>query len=569
MDAMLPLIEANKLLVGTLIVVAVLAMLFYINRHKTKYFLMEADYKLPIFGRASRLMRRRNHRPDGYGWFPAESKVCSDYFRFYRHYRGNRAFYEKCRIYLRKVGELGRRPMPLFLGIIIVAMVVAEAYGFAYVLTLWGFVQAAEQTVPFLASGLAALLAIVAVFLTHATGTELYANSMLRRVRRDFIHDPRNANTHLQPSQLIAVDDDQHVDDNQVPAIQALNRLGLRSHETRYVSTIAACIFIVIVAVGSTYIRLAAFDLNSIDEQRRTEEQVQASSSSVQVGQLPGHLVQQNVDAGQKASDDRRGVNETGAWMTFIVMAAIFVAIQAVSIMLGFRYGFVSKESETAWRYTFLFDNAEEYEGFYLSVQAEIGNQAQARLADIQGRILRAVERDPTGGPQLRAASNSEHRTFLEYVHRDAMTATHYSAAPPPMAQSFLTQPQFQNQSLAGFSGPDGAGHPSYAPGQPHLQQPMQQQPYQQPMQGYPPQGMQPQHPPAQPYPQQPYPPQQYAAPPQGYAQPPYPQQPAAPPDGQPPGYPPQPYGHQGYPSQPPQEQAGNPPPPKPEGTSR
>ena len=527
MNALSTFAQANTALVIFVGTIVLLSLVIYFNRHHLKYVWMEIDYKLPLVGRAARLMRRNNNRPDGSGWFPAETKVCSDYFRFFQQHTANRAHFENCRIYLEKAGELNRRPLPGYLAIMIAVLVVAEAYGFSYVLTLWGFVQAAANDVPFLAASIAVLLAVVAVFITHAAGHEQYLNSMAKRVRRDFTHDPRNGGVPLQRSpHTVRLDTDQRADNGELPAIQALNRLERRPSEINHIWTIAATVFVIFIAVASTVIRLEAFKVSQIDEQQRTEEQFRADSGSVKVGQIPQHLAQQSQAAASKTISDRAGADETGAWTTFMTMAAIFVAIQGVAVMLGFKYGFAGSESEKAWRATHAFDNPEDYEAYHNNKRAEIVNQAQARLSDIQGRILKAVEKDPTGGPQIQAAAHAGQRTFAVYATHIAPVvlsapAAQYQPQPAPQYQPQHYQPQPAPQPhYAAHPQQPAAPHPGYQqqpvpggaqPQQPYYQQPQPQPVYHQPVAPHP-------HPQPNYYPQQPQP-QGYApAPQQGYA---------------------------------------------------
>jgi hypothetical protein len=277
------------------------------------------------------------------------------------------------------------------------------------------------RDVPWLAGMIALLLAIIAVVLTELAGEELYLNAAARRVRRDFFGHPGHAGVPFQPSHRVRLDDDQTVDDGQLHCIQTLNRLKRRPNEISYLMTIVAAVVIAGIASGSTYIRHKAFERDMIQQQQLAEQQRQADSARVTVApRLPGHLAQQTVDADKKAAQDEQRTDEEGAWGSFILLAFIFVALQAVAIMLGFKFGFAGQESETAWRATHAFDGSQEYVDHHLNRRSEIMNQAQVRLADVQGRIRKWVERHPTDGDQIEAAKNAGHRTFAVYITRIA-----------------------------------------------------------------------------------------------------------------------------------------------------
>jgi hypothetical protein len=144
--------------------------------------------------------------------------------------------------------------------------------------------------------------------------------------------------------------------------------------------------------------------------------------------------------------------------------------------MFGFKYGFAGSESEKAWRTTHTFDNLEDYEAFHINKRSDIANQAQSRLSDIQGRILKAVEKDPTGGPQIQAAANTGQRTFTAYIAQKIAQENAHSAASvthPHFHYPYPPQPQYQNPGLVPHQGPQqGLGQqPSMSP-QPYAPQP-------------------------------------------------------------------------------------------------
>jgi hypothetical protein len=158
-----------------------------------------------------------------------------------------------------------------------------------------------------------------------------------------------------------------------------------------------------------------------IQQQQLAQQQRTAANTRVTAApKLPDHLAQQSNDADEKAAQDQRQTDEEGAWGSFILLAFVFVALQAVAIMLGFKFGFAGQESQAAWRATHAFDGPQEYLDYHLNRRAEIVNQAQVRLADIQGRIRRWVERHPTDGDQIEATKNAGHRTFAVYISRIA-----------------------------------------------------------------------------------------------------------------------------------------------------
>jgi hypothetical protein len=439
MSAVSAFVTANQGLVFGCLGTLVVLLFIYYNRRRLAYILQEIDYHLPLIGRTARLMRRRNHHPDSNGWFPAETKVCADYYRFYRRHNPNRALFERCRAYLEKVGELHRRPKPFYLWLLIVVMIFAEAYGFTYVLAMtpWAFAQARLRDVPLLAGAIALLLAIVVVLLTDKAGRELHLNHMARRVRRDFAQNPGARNTALQPTtHQVRLEEPQDRDDNEPISIQALNRLQRRPNEISHLVPLLALVVILAIAALSTYVRYKAFERDQIDQQQVFEQERRISDARVTAGaNLPQALRAQSQAADEKAQKDRAATDIEGAWSTFIMLAFIFVVLQIVATLTGYSFGFAGKESERAWWITHSFDSPEDYVIYHLNRRSEIANQAQVRLSDLQGRILRWVHHHPTNSEQLKQANAAGTRTFTGYAQTIA----------PVFLQSLDAAHQFQN----------------------------------------------------------------------------------------------------------------------------
>ena len=166
--------------------------------------------------------------------------------------------YDEAKDYLHAAGELGRKPTPTFIWVMIFLLVIVEAFGFAYVLAGFTIPGASEATQQKGAVGVAAMLAILLVWLTHLTGQELHKNTLIKKIRRWYKND--NAGGHnwrdLKPDEhLITIDNT--FDDKESPNyIRMLNRLDVNDKvQATYTKTLLTLAFIIAVAVGATYIR--------------------------------------------------------------------------------------------------------------------------------------------------------------------------------------------------------------------------------------------------------------------------------------------------------------------------
>lgn len=71
------------------------------------------------------------------------------------------------------------------------------------------------------------------------------------------------------------------------------------------------------------------------------------------------------ISADTKALKEQQENDKKGGWATFIVLAVLFVFIQILGILFGFKWGFIKKESKKVYLYIKNFSNSDEFEDYY------------------------------------------------------------------------------------------------------------------------------------------------------------------------------------------------------------
>ena len=173
-----------------LLVFGIILLAFFITHwQEVKFWWLNFSYNFPIIGKMSTLARDIEGFDENHKWFYSEERLCRDYYNFYEKVDKDSESFDEAKAYLHSVGELGRKPTPTFIWIMIFVLVIVEAFGFAYVLAGFTIPGASEATQQKGAVGVAAMLAILLVWLTHMTGQELHKNSLIKKIRRWYKND--------------------------------------------------------------------------------------------------------------------------------------------------------------------------------------------------------------------------------------------------------------------------------------------------------------------------------------------------------------------------------------------
>lgn len=364
-------------------------------------------YSFPWIGAIARLSGDGNMDSANVGWSKAERTLCRDYKKFIR-IQDEHDFNEKIS-YLTKAGDIGRRETPGWIWMLTVAMVFVEAMGFSYVLAGYTLPGASENLQQTGAYGIAFLISVILVAFTHFAGHELFKSNQIKNARREWVEDNRQ---HKLTSGTVPLAKPQSVDDDQPTYTQLANRVG--THPS-YVILIATCVFVIIIAAFATYVRGQVLEKQLQQQVTGQISQAEAPKSTgdglnlvAKASQaLPDADKQADRAADVKAINDEANLDRHGGWGTFIVLAFVFVFLQILGVIFGFRWGFAGKNSSEAFRsigkgrYATYTDVREHY--------LEIAAVAQSKLEILQQKMMDKNAQVGTGGRHLS-------KTFLDFM---------------------------------------------------------------------------------------------------------------------------------------------------------
>ncbi len=344
-------------------------------------------YSFPLVGKISGLSRDTNRDSADPSWFKAEKTLCRDYKKFI-HIQDEHDFNEKV-TYLTKAGDNGSKDTPSLIWVLTVALVFVEAMGFSYVLAGYTLPGASENMQQMGAYGIAFLISVILVAFTHFAGHELCKSGKIKHARQEWIETGRKGKT---TTGTVPLARQQSIDDDQPGYVQLMNRVGT---QPSYYASIGTAIFVLIVAVGATYVR------GQVLEKQLHQQVVGQTGSGVELSndglnmstkpssqgfKLPAEDAAENRRADEKAMADDVNIDRHGGWGTFIVLAFIFIFLQILGVFFGFRWGFVGKDSPAAYRaigagrYSSYADVREHYK--------DIADTAQSKLEHLQQKLM-------------------------------------------------------------------------------------------------------------------------------------------------------------------------------------
>lgn len=368
---------------------------------KIKWWWHNTWYSFPLIGKISSLSGDSNRDSTDKTWFKAEKTLCRDYKKFIR-IQDEHDFNEKV-TYLTKAGDNGRSGTPGLIWVLTVALVFVEAMGFSYVLAGYTLPGASENMQQMNAYGIAFLISVILVALTHFAGHELYKSDKINTARQEWAEGGRNGKTTTGDVPLAR---QQSVDDDQPGYVQLMNRVGTKAI---YYASICTTIFVVIVAIGATYVR------GQVLEKQLLQQVVGQSSNGAELSvklskdgldmtakdgrkgiKLPAEDATENQRANDKALAEDVSIDRHGGWGTFIVLAFIFVFLQILSVFFGFRWGFAGKDSKSAYRTIGggRYSSYADVRGHY----KDIADTAQSKLEHLQQKLENRNRLFGTGG---------------------------------------------------------------------------------------------------------------------------------------------------------------------------
>ncbi len=374
---------------------------------KIKFWAMCTWMEFPVIGKIASLSKDIETMDDK-NWFYSESILCGDFYSYYNKFNKDASLYENSKSYLSKADELGRKPFPFYMWFVVGILVILEALGFGYVLAGWTIPGASESLQQQGALGIALIISIILVGFTHWAGHEIYHNSLLKKIRVWFINDRNDSKPNLERDDTVSLEHD-YRDDQKPNYIKLLNRVKANATVTpSWVITIITAFLIVSIAIGATYVRGQVLDKQLTAEVNNQQTNVFST--------LPSALTKTQEKADHKALEDSQDSDRKGGWATFIVLAIIFVFIQLLGIMLGFRFGFVGRESEEAYKHCSAFSTKQEFINYLKHEKEVIAKIAQQKLQELQQKMAHKAVTIGTSAKQSEIIKKRENRTFLNYV---------------------------------------------------------------------------------------------------------------------------------------------------------
>lgn len=377
-------------------------------------------YSFPLVGKINSLSKDTNRDTTDNSWFKAEKTFCRDYKKFIR-IQDEHDFHEKV-TYLTKAGDNGRSDTPKLIWLLTVALVFVEAMGFSYVLAGYTLPGASENMQQMGAYGIAFLISVILVAFTHFAGHELYKSGKVKHARQDWVESGRKGKTSTGTVPLAR---QQSVDDDQPGYVQLMNRVGT---QPSYYASIGTAIFVVIVAIGATYVRGQVLEKQL--HQQVTSQTANGAELSVKLSKdgldmsakettqgikLPADDAAENQRANDKAMADDISIDRHGGWGTFIVLAFIFVFLQILGVFFGFRWGFAGKDSPAAYRaigsgrHSSYADVREHYK--------DIADTAQSKLEHLQQKLMNRNSISGNDGAHTT-------KTFYDFMDAERMRET-------------------------------------------------------------------------------------------------------------------------------------------------
>ena len=407
MELLKEFLFAYKYAVSTVLVLLVTAILIMKYWDEVKFWWLCTWASFPAIGKIAKLSKDTKSMENN-NWFSSELSLCSDFYSYYDRYDKDPEHYDRCKSYLSKVDELGRKPFPSIMWVIIISLVILEALGFSYVLAGFTIPGASESTQQYGAIGIAFIISVILVGFTHRTGYEIYKNTLIGKIRVYFANDRRDEKPNLERDDKITLESN-NLDDAEPSYLKVLNRINTNATVTpSWLISIITAIFIVVIAVGATYVRGQVLEKQLNEEITTVETNVYSA--------YPSDLAQSQESADNKGLTERQDNDRKGGWATFIILAILFIFIQILGILLGFKWGFIGNESYIAYLDSSNFRSKQDFINYFKREKELIAKIAQQKLQQLQQKMYQNSSFNGTSSKESELLRNKENRTFLKYV---------------------------------------------------------------------------------------------------------------------------------------------------------
>ena len=261
----------------------------------------------------------------------------------------DKSLYEKSRNYLEKVEEYKRKPMPLFILIVLIFAVVIEAMGFAYIFSDYLLGDASNSDLRVAGVLGAILIASILVPLTHVTGEQIYYNKKMDTLESYF---DGKKEVEFDSIPHLRIDNTNKDDDTKSRATAIYSRTEPEIRKGKFVRKkylpIFTALLIIVIAVGAYKVREETYLTKEKREAQAFENQEKATFNK-DTKSLPSFLVDTSKD---NADVQNRGIIESkrrSNLITYVILMFMFLGIQVIGVFSGMNWGFIGKESKLAY----------------------------------------------------------------------------------------------------------------------------------------------------------------------------------------------------------------------------
>ncbi|MEL4280589.1 MULTISPECIES: hypothetical protein [Shewanella] len=420
MDFISMLLNEYRTLVVLLLSMMALIVIITVWWEQVSFWWLNTWYAFPLIGKESRLAKDyetqvKNHDKE---WLNSEVALCADFAAHYEKVNKDEELFSKSQDYLGKVTENGRNNLHILGWILIAALVFVEAMGFSYVLSGFTIPGASEKLQQQGAIGIAFIISVLLVGLTHFTGHELHANSLIIKAKVWWKNAKNRDKTtsELAPNTRINLDKT-FEDDDEPQYKQLISRISTNAEvKPRYLITTITVIAIIVIAVLATYVRGQVLEKMHIDEVNIKQSGVVFQEQDPYAEAPPAILVQEAKNAVDKAGDDVWEREQKGGWGTFIFLAFLFILLQIFGILIGFKTGFAGKHSKDARKEIGNFKSEREFKTHYSRLKQQVARVAQKRLTNLQQRMNQKAEVNCQDPKVLEMLEGCGRRSFLTYM---------------------------------------------------------------------------------------------------------------------------------------------------------
>lgn len=315
----------------------------------------------------------------------------------------SREAFLNAREYLKISGQNGRKPMSSALWVILGVLTVAEAIGSGLLLAPLLSAEITPAMAMAAGTAIALVIAIVAVRFTHAAGEDMFANTLLSKVRNSFKQNKgfRRADGTKGGDFVKSVgpEDNQNTDIDLEPAARLGARVGatsMSSMQPRRMNIILAIAFIVLFAVGTTAYRHYMF---SREQDRAASSPVVSTDAAspnfqnmfAQGGNATQPMPDEVAEAAKKSSQHAQEAVDQDSSMAndagIMILALIYVFTQLLGLLTGYKYSFFNEDGEKAYRKTL---GQLGYDDFVRVAVRPVAQRAQMRLGQLRAKLSSA-----------------------------------------------------------------------------------------------------------------------------------------------------------------------------------